>query len=104
MNMTAHELVDPFEQKDIPYSDQKGIRIPLSLGEPREDFDRKGNICQVYDVIWNPGTVKKAKTEVLFRSGMIELAFAYVKEKHKHTLNMRWSIPKMKYKGDTVQF
>ena len=58
----------------------------------------------MYDVIWNPGTVKKAKTEVLFRSGMIELAFAYVLEKHKHTLNMRWSIPKMKYKGDTVQF
>jgi len=47
--MTAHELVDPFEEKPIPEGDREkfensdtGIRIPLSMGLLREDFDKKG--------------------------------------------------------------
>lgn len=47
--MTQHELVDPFESKTIPKEDankyggsETGIRIPLSLGNVREDFDKKG--------------------------------------------------------------
>jgi len=40
INMTHHELVDPFEEKPIPESEEKGIRIPLSLGSVREDYDK----------------------------------------------------------------
>lgn len=40
LNMTSHNLVDPFEQKEVPDSSELGIRIPLSLGDPREDFDK----------------------------------------------------------------
>ena len=50
LNMTAHELVDEFEEKPIPEGDKEkfggsdtGIRIPLSLGTKREDFDKKGS-------------------------------------------------------------
>jgi hypothetical protein len=56
--MTSHEIVDALEEKDIPDSDQKGIRIPLSLGDVREGFDKKGEPCQIFDVIWNPNTIK----------------------------------------------
>ena len=70
VNMTHHELVDAFEEKPIPEGDQEkyggseaGIRIPLSLGEVREDFDKRGNAAQVYDVIWNPKTVERCKTD-----------------------------------------
>lgn len=35
---------------------------------------------------------------------MIELAFNYVKQKFDVDLDMRFSIPKMKYKGDTIQY
>lgn len=52
--MTMHEVVEPPEQKSIPDSQEMGVRVPLSLGDPREDHDRQGNSCRVYDVIWNP--------------------------------------------------
>jgi hypothetical protein len=48
--MTHHELVDPFEEKPIAEGDkdkyggsETGIRIPLSLGTVKEDYDKKGN-------------------------------------------------------------
>lgn len=69
INMTTHELVDPFEEKPIPEGDREkfdnsetGIRIPLSMGQLREDFDKKGGMAQVCDVIWNPKTVERCKT------------------------------------------
>lgn len=70
INMTTHELVDPFEEKAIPEGDREkfdnsetGIRIPLSMGQLREDFDKKGGMTQVCDVIWNPKTIERCKTD-----------------------------------------
>ena len=49
VNMTQHEWVEPFEQKSIPQGDREqyggeetGVRIPLSLGNVREENDKKG--------------------------------------------------------------
>jgi len=73
INMTGHELVDAFEERKIPqgereqYGSDTGIRIPLSLGTVREDYDKKGEAAQVYDVIWNPKTIERCKTEASFR-------------------------------------
>ena len=65
--MTSHEIVDEIEKKDVPGQEEQGIRIPLSLGSIREDFDKKGEPCQVYDVIWNPETIQQTKDDMLFR-------------------------------------
>ena len=81
-----------------------GIRIPLSLGNVREDNDKKGEIAQVYDVIWNPTTIERCKTDPSFRQIVVELAFNHILQRGKHQLDLRFSIPKMKYKGKTVQF
>ena len=35
---------------------------------------------------------------------MVELAFTYVKQKFDRDLDPRFSIPKIKYKGDTIQY
>ena len=35
---------------------------------------------------------------------MVELAFNYIKQKFDVDLDLRFSIPKMKYKGATVQY
>mmetsp|Transcript_1816 Transcript_1816/g.2609 ORF Transcript_1816/g.2609 Transcript_1816/m.2609 type:complete len:164 (-) Transcript_1816:990-1481(-) len=50
INMAHHEIVDPFESKAIPKEQQeehgaqeKGLRIPLSLGDLREESDKKGD-------------------------------------------------------------
>lgn len=74
VNMTKHEIVDPFENKPIPQQDQEkfntgeqGLRIPLSMGEMREEFDKKGEPAQVFDVIWAPATVEQCMKEPAFR-------------------------------------
>jgi len=41
---------------------------------------------------------------VLFKQALIELDFNYIKEKYKLVLNLKYSIPNMKYKGTTVQY
>ena len=65
--MTHHELVEPFEARPVTAEEAKeygtieqGLRIPLSLGNVREESDKKGDPCQVYDFIWATETVKEA--------------------------------------------
>lgn len=65
VNMTHHEIVEGFEEKRITPEEaatlgasESGVRIPLSLGNVREDFDKGGNAVQVYDFIFNTETVK----------------------------------------------
>ena len=83
--MTYHDLVDGIEEKAVPTEDAKkygtsevGIRIPLSLGNVREDRDKKRDPVQVFDFIWNTDTVKLAQKDASFRMQMVELAFTYV--------------------------
>mmetsp|Transcript_18266 Transcript_18266/g.31248 ORF Transcript_18266/g.31248 Transcript_18266/m.31248 type:complete len:464 (-) Transcript_18266:43-1434(-) len=111
LNFTHHELVESFEEKPIPKEDaaklgssEKGLRIPLSLGDVREDSDKKGDPVQVYDFIWNPDTVKNAQKDPAFRQIMVELALNYIKQKFDRDLDIKFTVPKMKYKGATVQF
>ena len=33
---------------------EQGCRVPLSIGTPVEDFDKKGEPCISYDVVANP--------------------------------------------------
>jgi hypothetical protein len=61
INMCQHEVVEPFESKAVPKetaeahgSSERGLRIPLSMGERREENDKKGEACMVIDVIWAP--------------------------------------------------
>lgn len=64
VNMTSHELIEPMSEKYIPEQDRekaggndRGVRIPLSLGDQQEERDKKGEPALVFDVIWAPDTV-----------------------------------------------
>ena len=80
------------------------MRIPLSLGTLREETDKKGEPAQVIDVIWAPVTVEKAKTDPTFRQVVVELAFNYIHQKYNLELDFRYLVPKLSYKGATVQY
>jgi len=50
INFTSHDLVEGFEEKPIPKAEadangasETGLRIPLSLGNVREENDKKGD-------------------------------------------------------------
>lgn len=53
-------------------------------------------------MIWNPKTIDRCKTDAPFRQVVVELAFNHILQKYKHSLDLRFNIPKMKYKGTTV--
>lgn len=111
VNMTHHSIVEGIQEQAVTPEDaarygssERGIRIPLSLGPVREDRDKKGDPVRVYDFIWATETVRRAQREAVFRQQMVELAFTYIQQKFGTTLDLQFSIPKMKYKGSTIQF
>eukprot|EP01052_Picozoa_sp_SAG31_P008394 SAG31_NODE_424_length_15826_cov_4.954664_4_plen_111_part_00 len=54
--------------------DQKNpVRLPLSLGEPREDTDAKGKPCTVYDCVMHTDVLERTKTDAEMKEFVVEL-------------------------------
>lgn len=85
------------------------VRIPLSLAAPREDTDRSGGACQVFDAVVHADVIKKCEAEgkegAEMKQFVIELCLQWVEQKHELELARNISFPKgMKSKGTpTVQ-
>lgn len=47
--------------KVAPGKDSELLRFPMSLGEPRQDKDRNGDVCTVLDVTFSPQAVDMAE-------------------------------------------
>ena len=77
------------------------MRIPMSLGPPREDLDKNGDVCTVYDVVFHPDAVDGALGEAEFRDFMMQLTVHQVQQKYKDELSTEMTFPKVKgnYKG-----
>jgi len=52
-------------------------------------------VCQVYDIIWNPTTVKNAQDDPVFRQLMVEFAVAHIKQKKNHELSISYPITRV---------
>ena len=74
------------------------------MGEKREENDKKGEDCMVIDCIFAPATVERALQNAEFRQNLVELCFGYVNQKYSIECDPRFTIPKLKYKGSTVQY
>ncbi|CAG9315057.1 PIH1D1 [Blepharisma stoltei] len=104
LNICSHELIDPPQEEEIPnIDDHIGLRVPLSLGNPKSDFDKKGGICRVYDVIVNPTVLQKAQDDAQTRQLLMELCASHIAQKHKQELSLKFRYMRLKYKGATVQ-
>lgn len=82
---------------------EEGVRVPLSLGTPVEDFDKKNEPCVTYDLVANPETVTECGKTPQFRESVVNLCLAAVGQKFKVELDQKYKLPKMKYKGNAVQ-
>lgn len=106
INLVSSDKVDPPQEQHILEMDnQHGVRIPMSLSDPMEDTDVKGNPCQVYDAIFNPDILKKTETEPMVLQFIMACISGRVKERFKHTLDTTRVI-KLKgviYKGKVVR-
>jgi len=81
--------------------DECQMRIPLSLGPPREDLDKDGEVCCVYDVVFHSETLEAALNDKEFRGFVLQLAAHQIKEKHGDELSEDFKFPKLanNYKG-----
>ncbi len=82
-------------------ADEVQMRIPLSLGPPREDLDKEGDVCTVYDVVFHPETIEGALGDADFRDFVMQLTLHQIEQKHKDELSQEIKFPKLRgnYKG-----
>lgn len=74
--------------------------IPHSLSQPREDMDKAGAHCTVYDVVFHPDTYHMAEKNARFRKMIHDMALDAVERLFKVTLDkVNVKMPKMKFKG-----
>jgi len=102
INVCQSEHVDkPAPVEASQESEEIQMRIPMSLGPPREDLDKGGDVCRVYDVVFHPDAVTGALAEDEFRSFMMQLIVYQVQQKHKEELSIEMTFPKVRgnYKG-----
>ena len=104
INVCSSEHVDapaPVESGEDASSEEVQMRIPLSLGPPREDLDKNGDVCTVYDVVFHPDAVEGALKEAEFRSFVMQLTVHQIEQKYKDEVSLEMSYPKLKgnYKG-----
>ncbi|XP_068747684.1 protein kintoun-like [Montipora capricornis] len=74
--------------------------IPYSLSPPRDDIDRAGKKCVVYDAVFHPDTYNKGQEDKRFKQLMIDTAIDGILREFKATLDKKsLKFPKMKFKG-----
>jgi len=88
LNICSHDIIDMPEQQDIPDQEHLGLRVPLSLGPPRQDFDKHNQICTVYDIVVNPQILEKTQEDSTTRLMLVELCVNHIARKYSQNLSM----------------
>mmetsp|Transcript_46905 Transcript_46905/g.109612 ORF Transcript_46905/g.109612 Transcript_46905/m.109612 type:complete len:444 (-) Transcript_46905:54-1385(-) len=101
--VSSPHIEEPHMKSYTELDGEQGCRVPLSIGVAVEDFDKKGEPCVTYDVVANPKVVEECSAEPAFREQVVQLCLAAVSQKYKLQLDQRFKLPKIKYKGTTVQ-
>ncbi|KAI9222393.1 pre-RNA processing PIH1/Nop17-domain-containing protein [Blastocladiella britannica] len=75
-------------------------RVPMSLSSLRDDLDKNGRPCIVCDALIHSDVLFKGEHDADFQSFLIELALAFVEQKHATEVSRDLTVPKMRSKGD----
>ncbi|KAF4731475.1 hypothetical protein FOZ62_029762, partial [Perkinsus olseni] len=109
VNLTSSKYVEaPHVKSFLDNTEpQQGIRVPMSIGEKRDDADRKGGRCVVIDVVFNPEVLKKAMDTAdggEYKRSICQLALSGVGRKYgMDSLDVdNFVTPRMRYKGSTI--
>jgi len=103
-NVCKSSAVDPPEL--VMRDGEEQTRLPLSLGAPHDDVDRKGDPCVVYDVVFNPTTLDDM--DATFVQFIVELTMMRVEEKfpERPKINSKRSFKRLKqreWKGREIE-
>jgi hypothetical protein len=93
------DLAAQEEQGGGEPSANEALRFPLSCGDLLNDFDKKNEPCSVVDVILNEEVMIQSMGLRKLKVFVVELAMAWVGQKHKLVLDQKYKLPHLKYKG-----
>jgi hypothetical protein len=91
------------QQSDLLGADTEALRIPLSLSEQRDDLDKHGQACSVFDCVFSKEVMAEAAKLRSMKFFVIETIIGWINHKHHLGVDQRFKLPKLKYKGVTVQ-
>ena len=104
LNILGSEHVEAPHMKSLLEADgQKGIRIPISVGERVEERDKSGEPCECVDLVISSKSISEAEADVEFKQMVCQIAIQAVSQKYKLELEPRFTLPRLKYKGATVR-
>ncbi|GJQ85312.1 hypothetical protein Trydic_g12626 [Trypoxylus dichotomus] len=102
VNICTNANIQKPSSKCITQNGSKGLQwsLPHSLTPPREDIDKKGNRCQVFDVVFHPDTLYLAQNNKAFLNMVNNTACSAIEENFNTKLDVKnLKFPKMQYKG-----
>ena len=83
----------------------EGLNIPMSVGPRRDDTDKAGVPCMVFDIMVNPTVVKDAVEDQVGKNKdfLCQLAIQSLEQKYSLSLDRRYKLPKLKAHGELQQ-
>lgn len=90
---------------DADGQEVEGLNIPMSVGPRKDDQDKAGIPCMVFDIMVNPTVVKDAMEDQVGKNKdfLCQLAIQSLEQKYKLSLDKRYKLPKLKVLGELQQ-
>lgn len=86
--MPPPKEIDAEELMDILASmDPDSYKVPMSIGEPKNEIDNKKQSVVAIDIAINPSYFKKISADQLFKSFFFRVIFEALEFKHNITVN-----------------
>lgn len=102
VNICSNANIDKPTSTPSVNGEEKGLSwsIPHCIAPPRDDMDKKNNICTVYDVVFHPDTLHLTKSNNSFKKLVDETALDAVETHFNVSLDkVNLKFPKMQFKG-----
>lgn len=104
VNICANENIKKPTSTPKVQDGSRGLQwsLPHSISPPRDDYDNKGVLCRVFDVVFHPDTMHLAQNNKAFREMVNNTACDAVEANFDVKLDRKnLKFPKLQYKGNT---
>lgn len=105
INICQNDKVGRPTSVPVTKSGSRGLNwsLPLTQTPPRDDLDKNGNRCTVFDVVFHPDTHRLAENNAEFKKMLNNTALDAVEDNfHVQIDRKNLKFPKMKYKGSPI--
>jgi dynein assembly factor 2 len=105
INICKNDKVGTPTSEPMEKSGSRGLTwsLPFTQAPPRDDIDKNGNRCVVFDVVFHPDTYRLAENNSQFKKMLNNTALDGVEDNFGVQLDRKnLKFPKMKYKGSPI--